>query len=138
MIAEGPFGVFTEAARKREKILLVAGGIGITPIRALMEDMSGDVVVIYRVVDQSDIVFRDELEHLADERGLRLLFVVGDHATRTGRRLLSPRHLRELVPDIAERQVYVCGPPAMAGALEQNVRRADVPTRFIHTEKFAF
>jgi predicted ferric reductase len=137
VIAEGPFGVFTEAARKREKVLLVAGGIGITPIRALMEDMSGDVVVIYRVVDDSDIVFRDELEHLAGERGLRLLFVVGDHATRTGRRLLSPRHLRELVPDIAERQVYVCGPPAMAEALEQNVRRADVPARLIHTEKFA-
>jgi predicted ferric reductase len=137
VIAEGPFGVFTEAARKREKVLLVAGGIGITPIRALMEDMSGDVVVIYRVVDEGDIVFRDELEHLADERGLRLLFVVGDHATRAGRRLLSPRHLRELVPDIAERQVYVCGPPAMANALEQNVQRAEVPTRFIHTEKFA-
>ncbi len=137
VIAEGPFGVFTEAARKREKVLLVAGGIGITPIRALMEDMRGDVVVIYRVVDEGDIVFRDELERLADERGLRLLFVVGDHTTRTGRRLLSARHLRELVPDIAERQVYVCGPPAMAGALERNVRRADVPARFIHTEKFA-
>ena len=51
--------------------------------------------------------------------------------------MLSPRHLRELVPDIAERQVYVCGPPAMAEALERNVRRADVPARFIHSEKFA-
>ena len=117
--------------------MLVAGGIGITPIRALMEDLSGDVVVIYRVVDEGDIVFREELERLAGERGLRLLFVVGDHATRTGRRLLSPRHLRELVPDISERQVYVCGPPAMAEALERNVRRADVPVRLIHTEKFA-
>jgi len=137
VVAEGPFGVFTEAARKRQKVLLVAGGIGITPIRALMEDMRGDVVVIYRVVDERDIVFRDELEHLADERRVRLLFVVGDHATRAGRRLLSPRHLRELVPDIAERQVYVCGPPAMAETLERNVRRADVPAAFIHTEKFA-
>jgi NAD(P)H-flavin reductase len=111
VIAEGPFGVFTEAARKREKVLLVAGGIGITPIRALMEDMRGDVVVIFRVVDESDIVFREELEQLARERGLTLHFVVGDHATRAGRRLLSPRHLRELVPDISDRQVYVCGPP---------------------------
>jgi predicted ferric reductase len=137
VIAEGPFGVFTEAARRREKVLLVAGGIGITSVRALMEDMHGDVAVIYRVVDERDIVFRDELERLAEQRGVRLLFVVGDHRTRDGRRLLSPRHLRELVPDIAERQVYVCGPPAMAEALERNVRRADVPGRFIHTEKFA-
>jgi predicted ferric reductase len=137
VIADGPFGVFTEAARKREKVLLVAGGIGITPIRALMEDMRGDVVVIYRVVDDSDVIFREELERLARERGLTLLFVVGDHRTYAGRRLLSPRHLRELVPDITERQVYICGPPAMTEALERNVRRAEVPARLIHTEKFA-
>ena len=137
VVAEGPFGVFTEAARRREKVVLVAGGIGITPIRALMEDMSGDVVVVYRVVSEDDIIFRDELEELARERGIRLLIVVGDHRTRAGRRLLSPAHLRELVPDIAERQVYVCGPPAMTDALERNVRRADVPARFIHSEKFA-
>jgi predicted ferric reductase len=137
VLAEGPFGVFTEAARKREHVLLVAGGIGITPIRALMEDMRGDVVVIYRVVAESDIVFRDELEQLARERGLTLHFVVGDHATPAGSRLLDAEHLRELVPDIRRRQVYVCGPPAMAEALERNVRRADVPARLIHTEKFA-
>jgi predicted ferric reductase len=137
VIAEGPFGVFTEAARKREKVLLIAGGIGITPIRALMEDMRGDVVVIYRVADERDIVFRDELERLARERGLTFFLVVGDHATPAGRHLLSPAHLRELVPDVDERHVYVCGPPAMTDALERSVRHAGVPIRFIHTEKFA-
>jgi predicted ferric reductase len=137
VIAEGPFGVFTEAARKREKVLLIAGGIGITPIRALMEDMRGDVVVVYRVVAESEIVFREELEELARERGLRLVFVVGDHRSTEGRGLLSEAHLRELVPDIADRHVYICGPPAMTEALERNVRRAEVPPSLIHTEKFA-
>jgi predicted ferric reductase len=137
VVAEGPFGVFTEAARRREKIVLIAGGIGITPIRALMEDMSGDVVVIYRVVRDEDVIFRDELEELARERGITLIFVVGDHADEDGSRLLSPAHLQELVPDIAERQVYVCGPPAMTELLGRNVRHANVPPRFIHTEKFA-
>ena len=137
VVAEGPFGVFTEAARRRDKIVLIAGGIGITPIRALMEDMSGDVIVIYRVVRDEDVIFRDELEELARERGIDLVFVVGDHATDDGARLLSPEHLQELVPDIAERQVYVCGPPAMTEVLERNVRRANVPPSFIHTEKFA-
>ncbi len=137
IVAEGPFGVFTEAARRRDKIVLIAGGIGITPIRALMEDMSGDVVVIYRVVRDEDVIFRDELEELARGRGITLFFVVGDHATDEGARLLSPSHLQELVPDIAERQVYVCGPPAMTEHLGKNVRRANVHPRFIHTEKFA-
>jgi predicted ferric reductase len=137
VVAEGPFGVFTEAARRRDKIVLIAGGIGITPIRALMEDMSGDVIVIYRVVRDEDVIFRDEIEELARERGIDLIFVVGAHTTDDGARLLSPEHLQELVPDIAERQVYVCGPPAMAEVLDRNVRRANVPPSFIHTEKFA-
>src|SRR5580765_571926 len=74
VIAEGPFGLFTEAARRREKVLLVAGGIGITPVRALMEDMRGDVAVVYRVVADTDLVFREELERLAQKRGLALHF----------------------------------------------------------------
>jgi ferredoxin-NADP reductase len=95
------------------------------------------VVVVYRVVSDDDVIFRDELEALASERGIRLLIVAGDHRSREGRRPLSPAHLRQLVPDIAERQVYVCGPLTMTDILERNVRRADVPARFIHTEKFA-
>jgi predicted ferric reductase len=137
VVAEGPFGVFTSAARRREKVVLIAGGIGITPIRALMEDLSGDVIVIYRVVRDEDVLFRDELEELARERGITLLFVVGDHATDEGARLLTAEHLTELVPDLVERQVYICGPPAMTEALERNVRRAEVPARLIHSEKFA-
>jgi len=135
--AEGPFGVFTPDARRRTKVLLIAGGIGITPIRALIEDMSGDVVVIYRVVRDEDVIFREELVELARRQGITLHFVVGDHATEDGARLLSPSHLEELVPDIAERQVYVCGPPALTEVLGRNVRRANVPRRFIQTEKFA-
>src|SRR3989442_3182447 len=60
VLAEGPFGVFTSAARRREKVLLIAGGVSITPIRALMEDMAGDVVVVYRVVSEDDVIFRGE------------------------------------------------------------------------------
>jgi predicted ferric reductase len=137
IVAEGPFGVFTEAVRRRERTLLIGGGIGITPIRALLEQMRGDVIAIYRVLRDDDVIFRDELQQLARERGARLLIVAGDHADPDGARLLSPEHLRELVPDIAEREVYVCGPPAMADALARNVRHADVPRRFVHAERFA-
>jgi predicted ferric reductase len=137
VVAEGPFGAFTEAVRRREKVVLIAGGIGITPIRALLEEMSGDVIVLYRVMDDGDIIFRDELERLASAREIDIRFVVGDHETDEGRDLLSPQHLQELVPDIAEREVYVCGPPAMTNAIRANVRNADVPARFIHAERFA-
>jgi ferredoxin-NADP reductase len=64
-------------------------------------------------------------------------YVVGDHRTAEGRDHLSPAHLRQLVPDIAGRDVYVCGPPAMTDVLEAHVRAAGVPKRFIHAERFA-
>jgi predicted ferric reductase len=137
VVAEGPFGVFTDAARRRDKVVLIAGGIGITPIRALIEQIEGDVVVLYRVLAQDDIVFVEELDRLGRERGIRIEYIVGDHATREGSRLLSAEHLHELLPDIIEREVYVCGPPAMTNAIAKNVRRAKVPARHIHAERFA-
>jgi ferredoxin-NADP reductase len=137
VVAEGPFGVFTADARRREKALLIAGGIGITPIRALMEEMHGDVIVLYRAVAESDLVFRDELDALAAERGIVLRYLVGDHATDEGARLLTAPHLEELVPDLEERDVFVCGPPAMTDTAVRNLRAAGVRRRHIHAERFA-
>ncbi|MGI8420750.1 MAG: ferredoxin reductase family protein [Gaiellaceae bacterium] len=137
VVAEGPFGVFTECARRRAKVVLVAGGIGITPIRALLEQMQGDIVVLYRVITAEDIVFLDELDRHGRDRGVRVEYVVGDHASEEGSRLLSTEHLQELVPDIAEREVYVCGPAAMTDAIARNVRKAKVPARYVHAERFA-
>ena len=89
-------------------------------------------------VKQSGLQFlRGELESLSARRGMRLEVVAGDHATSEGRRLLSPSHLLDLVPDVADRDVYVCGPPGMTAAIEQSVRRAGVPRRQIHAERFA-
>ena len=137
VIAEGPLGVFTAASRRREKVLLIAGGIGITPVRALLEELRGDVVVIYRVVSEPEIVFAEELDQLVHERGTTLRYVVGDHATEDGAQLLSPEHLLELVPDVVDRDVFVCGPPAMIAHVEASVRRAGVARRHLHVERFA-
>ena len=137
VVAEGPYGAFTESVRRRGKALLIAGGIGITPVRALAETMDGDLCVIYRVLSEEDIVFGDELTELVERRGLTVRYVVGDHLSEEGRDLLSTAHLRELVPDIVERDVFLCGPPAMVAAIEGDVRRAGVPRRSLHVERFA-
>jgi predicted ferric reductase len=137
VLAEGPFGVFTAAARVREKTLLIAGGIGITPVRALLEELHGDVVVLYRVVSSAEVVFREELDRLAAASGGRIEYVVGDHRDPRARGLLSARHLQELVPDLAERDVYVCGPPGLVDRIVPDLRRAGVPHRQLHVERFA-
>ncbi|HEY3922859.1 MAG TPA: ferredoxin reductase family protein [Gaiellaceae bacterium] len=137
VVVEGPFGDFTERSRRRDKVLLVAGGIGITPVRALLEHMNGDVVTIYRVISADDIVFAGELADLERRRGFKLHYVVGDHAAPNGHGLLSPEHLNELVPDLPEREVYLCGPPAMTSVTQRRLRRAGVPRRRMHVERFA-
>jgi predicted ferric reductase len=133
VLAEGPFGVFTSEARHRSKVLMIAGGIGITPIRALLDELDGDVVVLYRVIREEDVIFREELERT----NACVTIVPGDHAAEDGEDLLSPGHLRELVPDVAERDVFVSGPPALTALIADNVRHAGVPHRQVHIEQFA-
>jgi len=137
VLAEGPFGRFTDQVRRHQGAVLIAGGIGITPIRALLEAMRGDLILLYRVIRTEDIVFREELDRLARKRGVTIAYIVGDHAAPGGERLLAPDHLRELVPDITDRDVYICGPPAMASSIERQVRGAGVPRSSIHIERFA-
>jgi predicted ferric reductase len=137
VVTEGPFGVFTDAVRRRPKVALIGGGVGIPPVRALLEEMDGDIAVVYRVISDDDVIFGDELQELAERKGAALHVVAGDHRSDEGRGLLSAAHLQELVPDIAERDVYVCGPPAMADAVRGSALAAHVPARNLHTERFA-
>jgi predicted ferric reductase len=134
---EGPFGVFTDAFRRKEKVALIGGGVGITPIRSLLEEIHGDVAVVYRVMSEDDVIFGEELRSLAAAKDATLHVVAGDHRSEEGAQLLTAEHLHRLIPDLVEREVYVCGPPAMADATTRSVRKADVPSRYIHTERFA-
>ena len=88
------------------------------------------------MISESDVIFGDELSELAERKGAVVHVVAGDHATPEGGAPLV-RPLKALVPDIAEREVYVCGPPGMADAARRSVRGASVPSRYIHTERFA-
>jgi predicted ferric reductase len=137
VLAEGPFGVFTSDTRTRDKVLLIAGGIGITPVRALLEEFRGDVITVYRALTERDLALRDELDALVRKNGGKVDYIVGDHASPEGQRLLTPEHLRELVPDIEEREVYACGPPAMLTLIERTLHRLNLHGSHVHIERFA-
>ena len=140
VLAEGPYGAMTGAARRRRKVLLVAGGVGITPIRALFQTLPaapGDLTLLYRASSADDVVFRHELEQLAERRGANLHFLLG-RRRELGRDPLTGTALTGLVPDLAHHDVYLCGPAGMTETVKRSLRAAGVPNRRIHHESFEF
>jgi ferredoxin-NADP reductase len=127
----------TAARRTRRNVLLIAGGVGITPMRALFETMplhpGQDLTLIYRARGPEHVVFRGELERIAKQRGARLLFLLGDLAG-----WLTAPGLVWLIPDLVHRDVDLCGPPGMADGVRTALRDAGLPARNLHEERFAF
>jgi predicted ferric reductase len=146
VLAEGPYGALTAERRSTRKVLLLGAGIGITPLRALAEELPqgpGDVVVVHRVRSLDEAVFRGELEQLERSRGLRAVLAVGPRAGNgswapVGAGADGVAALRSVVPDVAEREVYVCGPDAWMDAALDAARRAGVPEQRLHAERFSW
>jgi predicted ferric reductase len=138
VFAEGPYGAFTTLHQTRRGTVLIAGGVGVTPIRSLLEGTTGHTVVLYRVGTPDDAVLLTELQALAHARGARLHLLTG----RTGagnppNNPFDPAQLAALVPDIVERDVFVCGPPKMTDAVLQSLRTLRVPRNQVHAERFS-
>jgi len=134
---EGPYGTKIYEELRGSKLLLIAGGVGIAPVRSLMEDFdsSAEPVVIYRARRQAEIVHLDELEHLAETRNGRIIPVVGrTHELATGNPF-DPHVMRSLVPDVAQRVVVVCGSQPMIHAAYKCLRECGVASADIHFER---
>jgi ferredoxin-NADP reductase len=103
-----------------------------------MPGRPGDITLLYRVAADGDVAFRDELAKLARKRGAEIRVIVGDEIGDDQTDRLGLPALRELVPDITERDVYVCGPPAMVDAVRRRLTMLQVPSAQIHFERFAY
>jgi predicted ferric reductase len=151
VLFEGPYGAFTTQGRTRRRVLLVAAGIGITPVRALLEELvrsrqasHGDVTVVYRANTEQDLAFRRELEQLAASGGHRLLMLVGPPVEGSW---LPPapagaggdvQRLRALVPKLTAHEAYVCGPAPWMTLVDKTLRQGGIPRRHIHDERFSW
>ena len=133
---EGPYGTFTADAAKRDRLLLVGAGVGTAPILALLQElpMEADVTVLLRASTRADLILRDEVAEEVLLRGGRLVELVGSRDEVR----IDARVLREIVPDVRGREVYLCGPDALSRRLAAELHRAGVPKPRIHLESFTF
>lgn len=147
VMLEGPYGVFTEERRTRERVVLIASGIGIPPVRALAESMAsrpGDLTVIYRVRNAQDAALLEEMREIAIRRHITLHVIEGRRGSNDSwlnfdsRNLPDQARLTELAPWVSESDVYVCGPVDWTRSVERSVKRAGTPEHQIHTEEYAW
>jgi predicted ferric reductase len=148
VLVEGPYGVLHAGVRTRQKVTLLAGGIGVTPLRALLEGLPqqpGDVTLVYRARSERDLVFQAELDALARSRGARVLYVLGSRVPdrpswlpHTAAHLTDAQGLLHLVPDIADHDVYICGAGAWMDAVAEAATQAGVPAEHLHRERFSW
>jgi predicted ferric reductase len=139
VVAEGPFGHFTAARAKLGKALLIAGGSGIGPVRALAEDLAArgdDVIVVHRVRTSKDLALWRELRRMAQEPRLLVHGVVGSRR-ELGYDPLAADLIAASVPDVLERDVFICGPPGLTHGLVRSLRLLGLSDEQIHTEEFS-
>jgi ferredoxin-NADP reductase len=133
---EGPYGAFTADHRRSDRVLLIGAGVGTTPVRALLQELPAgtDVVAVLRAHTPAQLILREEIAREVAARGGRLHEVTGprEHVR------LDAGALRELVPDIRRRDVFVCGPDGFTAAITDAAARAGVPAARLHHEAFAF
>jgi predicted ferric reductase len=146
VLFEGPFGRLSPRARSRRGVALIGAGVGITPLRALAEGLQpgpGSCVVLHRWT--SEPLFLDEFSLLSREYGITVLDLPG-HRRHDGswlpagvdERVDDLTALRYWVPDIAERDVFVCGPEIWTSLVRSTLLRAGLPEDRLHLETFAW
>jgi predicted ferric reductase len=135
---EGPYGAFTAGRASRKHVVLVGGGVGITPIRALMEEFRAGVQldVIFRASNAEDLVLREEMDYLAakSEGSIRIHYLVGSRKIHP----MDAKSLEALVPRFADSDIYICGPAPLVEAVRTAAKELGVPKNRFHDEAFAF
>jgi ferredoxin-NADP reductase len=148
VLLEGPYGRLSADVRTKRTVTMLAAGIGITPLRALLEELPygrGEASLIYRASTADDLLLRPEIEELARTRGVEVFYVTGHRRTdraswlpASARGSSDVKVLQQLVPRIASSDVYVCGPDSWLDAAVAAVRGAGVPESQLHVERFSW
>ncbi len=141
---DAPYGTFTFEGEYK-KLVLLSGGIGITPLISICQYCSDkrldtNIVLLYGNRTEQDIAFRKELEELQKQnKNLKVMLTLDEPGNGwTGRRgRIDAAMIRNEVPDYLGRVYYTCGPPAMLQVMENVLRDLGIPKEQIKSENFA-
>ncbi len=137
VLVEGPYGIFTSNnAKYGRHVVLIGGGVGITPLRAIMEEFPNNTQIdlLYRVSSETELVLKEELDYLADQIGARVHYLVGSRKEHP----MSAAYIESLVPQFSDAEVYICGPAPLVAAVKKAAAEAGIPKDRFHDEAFAF
>ena len=152
VILEGPYGIFTSARGTSPKVLCLAFGIGITPLRSIAEDLlkqGRDVVLIYGSLKSDEIALRQEVENLSARYGMPVHHVLSEESlpplpqsgtlprVTVSSGFVTRDYLQRVVPDAAERDVFLCGPPVVMRMLSKDLAALGVPAKRVFSERFS-
>lgn len=137
VMIDGPLGAFTTENAKHDKFLFLGGGIGITPLRSMIEDIStrSDAVLIYGARKLADAALISEIKNYPAQTHL----VLSDEDVagyENGK--IDIEKIKKIVPDFQEREIYVCGPTGMMDSIIKALRLENIPKNQIHFEKFSY
>ena len=140
-----PGGYFTFTGREADSIVLIGGGVGITPLMSAIRHVTdsqwpGDIFLLYSCKTPADVIFREELEALSRRHANMHVTVTisrGDGAPPAYQRgRLSPLLLSRTIPNLSSQRIHLCGPPAMMEAARQMLQELGVPRGQVKTENF--
>ena len=137
VVIEGPYGIFTrDMARQFKHATLIGGGVGITPLRAIIDEIpeSTSIDVIYRARNHDDLVLKAELDELAQRRNVKIHYLVGSRSEHP----INEVSLKKYVPRFADSDVYVCGPQGLIDDVVSACKSAGIPKDRVHHEAFLY
>lgn len=141
VVIDGPYGIFGKDVIQHDKLLFVAGGIGITPIRSLLEtalEKGKDAVLMYANRSPADVPLQGELLDLERRHAFNFYEIMSQDPSWSGEKgRVDLQKIERLVPDFREREIYICGPAPMMAGIEKILLVSGVPQKRIHYERFS-
>lgn len=142
-LVTGPFGVFgREAFTTKRPVVMLAGGIGITPFRRIIHELKElpgrTVYLFYGNRYEKDIAHREEMEAAGHVELIHVLSGVEEHEECETGHITIDLLRRRLGEDLSRYEFFVCGPPIMITKLEAGLREVGVPPEQIHHELFSY